>query len=116
MFYVNVPKLNGYFTKQKDSQLKGQTTMGLETKQIRVLVWIDGTKCEVAATFDTLEEAEAFVTENNGQPGGHVYGINRRDLDDEDDEDSEDSMYEGDEDCMDDEGDEDYDDYGEDEM
>jgi len=47
----------------------------MATKQIKVLCWIDGRKCETVAEFDNLDEAKAYVKENNGQPGGHVYGI-----------------------------------------
>lgn len=53
----------------------------------RVNQFVDGQKCNLAIeTFETLEEAEAFVNENNGQPGGHVYGIDDRDLPKDEDE------------------------------
>lgn len=47
---------------------------------IKVLRWIDGRKCDLAATFHDLDDAKACVAENNGQPGGHVYGIDPADL------------------------------------
>ena len=46
------------------------------TKMYRVNEFIDGRKVNLAvAQFDELAEAEAYCAENNGQPGGHVYGI-----------------------------------------
>lgn len=52
----------------------------MEKKQYHVYRWIDGNKCELADVFDDLATAEAYVNENNAQPGGHTYGIDRADL------------------------------------
>jgi len=47
----------------------------------RVNQFINGRKVKLAvATFENLEEAERYVVDNNGQPGGHVYGIDPEDL------------------------------------
>lgn len=50
----------------------------------RVNEFIDGRKVNLAvAQFEELTEAEAYCAENNGQPGGHVYGIDPKDMPDE---------------------------------
>jgi len=52
----------------------------------RINEFIDGVKCNLnVASFDDLEDAEAYVKDNNGQPGGHVYGIDPEDLPEDDD-------------------------------
>ncbi len=43
--------------------------------KIRVMVWIDGKKYQLAAEFDDLDAAREYVEENNRQPGAHLYGI-----------------------------------------
>lgn len=52
----------------------------MATQQYHVYRWVDGVSCKLAATFDDLADAEEFVRENNGQPGGDTYGIDPADL------------------------------------
>ncbi|MFZ2149251.1 MAG: hypothetical protein WAV28_18725, partial [Sedimentisphaerales bacterium] len=50
-------------------------------KMYRINEFVDGVRVNLAvATFDDLDEAEAYVKENNGQPGGHFYCIDPFDL------------------------------------
>jgi hypothetical protein len=42
---------------------------------------VGGKKVNLAVkAFETLESAENYCRENNGQPGGNVYGIDPDDL------------------------------------
>jgi len=54
----------------------------------RVYRWIDGCKGELAAIFEDLAKAEAYVRDNNAQSGGHTYGIDPADLPEEGEEDN----------------------------
>jgi hypothetical protein len=45
------------------------------SQEYYIFRWVDGTTCQLVAVYYDKIEAEKFVEEHNGQPGGDVYTI-----------------------------------------